>query len=62
MNVATTKICPRCKTSFECKAASTERCQCTKIDLSKIQKDFLATNYVDCLGFNCLKQIKNYTP
>jgi Cysteine-rich CWC len=52
------KYCPQCKLQFECKAGSIHLCQCSNIYLNKEEKDFIATQFEDCLCINCLRQLK----
>ena len=53
------KACPRCNTSFECKAGDINHCQCRNISLSIEEVAFIETRYEDCVCFNCLLQLKN---
>ena len=58
MHLPQIKICPRCNKSFECNAINIAKCQCSTINLSAEENDFLQMNYKDCLCLSCLKQIK----
>ncbi len=48
------KICGRCQTEFECKVGSIDLCQCTAIQLSVEENDYIKTKYGDCLCISCL--------
>lgn len=49
-----TKSCPRCRSSFECKAGSITQCQCSAIQLSAEERIYVESKYEDCLCINCL--------
>ncbi|TGM91497.1 hypothetical protein EHR02_01315 [Leptospira levettii] len=51
------KICPNCLRIFECKVGSIQLCQCTKVQLTKEVTEYLATQYVDCLCFQCMETL-----
>jgi hypothetical protein len=53
-----TKYCPQCAAVFECKAGTSEQCQCSDIQLTDEQRIFLEKNYTDCLCRNCLLQLQ----
>ena len=52
------KICPRCQTVFECRAADISNCQCYSIQLNEQERAFLENNYHDCLCADCINAIK----
>lgn len=52
------KECPRCHTSFECKAGDITNCQCYGIELSAKEEGYIRSKYDDCLCRNCLLQLK----
>ncbi|WP_338069463.1 cysteine-rich CWC family protein [Leptospira montravelensis] len=49
------KICPHCLRIFECKVGSISLCQCTKVNLSLAEREYLATQYTDCLCYQCME-------
>ncbi|TGL21744.1 hypothetical protein EHQ46_07795 [Leptospira yanagawae] len=49
------KICPHCLRIFECKVGSIQLCQCTKVQLTKAETEYLAIQYNDCLCFQCME-------
>ena len=48
------KICPRCCKTFVCML--NRGCFCDKYQLTEERKNFLASNYNDCLCEECLKE------
>jgi len=52
-----TKICPRCRSAFECRVGDITRCQCYTVKLSDAARDLLARNYSDCLCADCIKAV-----
>ncbi|RPD41205.1 cysteine-rich CWC family protein [Chitinophaga barathri] len=52
------KYCPRCNAGFECKVGSILICQCTAVNLSQEDRDYISARYADCLCSNCLKEMK----
>lgn len=53
------KYCPRCHSTFECKAGSILLCQCSKIEIDKKTQVYLQNNYNDCLCASCIEEIKS---
>ncbi|EGV16765.1 cysteine-rich CWC family protein [Thiocapsa marina] len=51
------KTCPRCGSSFECKANRVERCGCLSVVLSAEALEYLGDRYGDCLCVACLEQV-----
>jgi hypothetical protein len=51
------KYCPRCQAPFECKVGNISQCQCNGIRLTAEDKDYIASNYTDCLCRACLLAI-----
>ncbi|MCG6145602.1 cysteine-rich CWC family protein [Leptospira bandrabouensis] len=51
------KICPHCLRIFECKVGSISLCQCTKVNLSLEEREYLATQYADCLCYQCMETL-----
>ena len=58
MNTHELKYCPRCHSTFECKVGNVLLCQCNKINLNVMEKEYLSNNYNDCLCVNCMEEIK----
>lgn len=52
------KHCPRCDTSFVCKAGSIMLCQCSTIQLSVEERAYVESKYDDCLCTNCLNALQ----
>ena len=52
------KHCPRCNTPFECKVGSIMLCQCAPIKLSQEERDYLQSQYDDCLCASCMQAMK----
>jgi Cysteine-rich CWC len=48
------KYCPRCCSSFECKAGTIMQCQCGTIQLSLEERVYVESKFEDCLCINCL--------
>lgn len=51
----TTKVCPRCAATFECRSGG---CWCTDVRLSAAQLDWLKQHYENCLCPACLANIE----
>jgi len=51
------KQCPRCKGGFECKSGSILLCQCSKIEMSEEQLEYMNSRYDECLCLACLKAL-----
>lgn len=54
-----TKYCERCNTSFECKSGSINLCQCSKVELSPEQLEYINTRFSDCLCLACLENLRD---
>ncbi|MBP6430387.1 MAG: cysteine-rich CWC family protein [Ferruginibacter sp.] len=52
------KYCPSCHQKFECKVGSIHLCQCSAIKLTEVEKNFIQSNYDDCLCISCLLNIE----
>lgn len=52
------KHCPRCSAEFECKTGTILLCQCSKIDLSTEQLEYVNSNYAECLCLSCLNELR----
>lgn len=53
------KICPRCKSEFLCYHENILLCDCSKVNLSEMERAFIAEQYSDCLCMTCLQELKN---
>lgn len=53
------KICPRCKTRFDCKPGNITQCQCFGVNLTAEQQKHVEQRYNDCLCHNCLLTLQN---
>jgi hypothetical protein len=51
------KNCPRCKAPFICQPGNVQACQCAGIRLSEAAKQFISSQYTDCLCRDCLLAI-----
>jgi hypothetical protein len=52
------KYCPRCKTRFECKVGSIMLCQCSTVELTAAQREYINVNYTDCLCASCMLELR----
>jgi len=52
------KHCARCDAEFECKTGSVLLCQCSKIELSTEQLEYIHAEYEDCLCLSCLNVLR----
>lgn len=50
--------CPRCNSSFECKAGNIAHCQCYGIRLTDKETAFIAGRYSGCLCAACMTALK----
>ena len=50
--------CPRCGRRFECKLGSITICQCSEIQLSAAQREYIAERWDRCLCHHCLLEIQ----
>jgi len=50
--------CDRCRSAFECKANSYTKCQCTTVQLSINEVQYVAELYDGCLCVNCLRDLQ----
>jgi hypothetical protein len=53
------KKCPRCGSTFECKAGNISQCLCNSIKLTDVVAAFIELQYNDCLCLQCLQELKN---
>ncbi|UII25090.1 cysteine-rich CWC family protein [Fulvivirga maritima] len=52
------KYCPRCNTLFECKVGNIALCQCSKVELTHEQRNYLSSQFSDCLCASCMAELK----
>ena len=52
------KICLRCNAVFECKLGNISQCQCTTIQLTTAERQYIGEKYEDCLCRSCLEKLK----
>lgn len=50
------KICPKCSSEFICRADSIELCSCHNVKLNVGVRDYIKTNYGECLCPKCLDE------
>jgi hypothetical protein len=50
--------CERCKAPFECKANSFTKCQCSTVQLTLNETQYVSENYEGCLCAACLMVLK----
>lgn len=50
--------CERCRATFECKANSFTKCQCSTVQLTLNETQYVSENYDGCLCANCLEELK----
>jgi hypothetical protein len=56
MNKHEQKYCPRCNQLFECKVGNITQCQCSTIQLTTEQLNYINTKYTDCLCAACMAE------
>ncbi|MBS1500525.1 MAG: cysteine-rich CWC family protein [Bacteroidetes bacterium] len=50
--------CERCRTTFECKANAVTKCQCTQVQLTLNETQYISEQYDGCLCAGCLIRAK----
>ncbi|WP_295649294.1 cysteine-rich CWC family protein [uncultured Mucilaginibacter sp.] len=50
--------CDRCGTTFECKANSFTKCQCTTVQLNLNETQYISELFDGCLCAKCLAELK----
>ncbi|WP_183551448.1 cysteine-rich CWC family protein [Mucilaginibacter sp. AK015] len=50
--------CDRCRAPFECKANSFTRCQCSTVQLTINEVQYVSELYDGCLCANCLLELQ----
>lgn len=53
------KLCTRCQTTFECLVESIHLCQCSAVELSDSEQEYINSQYADCLCAACIMDLKN---
>ncbi|MCL4641782.1 MAG: cysteine-rich CWC family protein [Pseudosphingobacterium sp.] len=51
-------LCERCGTSIECRANSYSKCQCSAVELSVNEVQYISERYDNCLCAACLQALK----
>lgn len=52
-------LCEHCQAPFECKANSSTYCQCTQVELTLEEAEYISERYDACLCAKCLNELKN---
>lgn len=52
------KYCPRCRARFECKVGSIMLCQCSTVQLTTAQREYINTHYTACLCASCMRELR----
>lgn len=50
--------CERCNSSFECKANAVTKCQCTTVQLTLNETQYISEQYDGCLCAGCLRALQ----
>ncbi|MGN6641012.1 MAG: cysteine-rich CWC family protein [Mucilaginibacter sp.] len=50
--------CERCNSPFECKANSVAKCQCSQVQLTLNETQYISEQYDGCLCAGCLMALK----
>jgi hypothetical protein len=50
--------CERCRAPFECKANSYTKCQCTTVQLTLNETQYISEQYDGCLCADCLIELQ----
>ena len=53
------KKCELCKQDFVCNPYNVINCQCSQIVLCSEARQYIKTQFADCLCLNCLKKIND---
>lgn len=53
------KYCPRCNVIFECKVGSVNLCQCSTVQLTAEERNFLLDKFDDCLCASCMAELRS---
>lgn len=54
-----TTECPRCHTSFTCRAGDIANCECNTVTLTDAERAYIAERYSDCLCARCMREVKD---
>jgi hypothetical protein len=52
-------LCEHCHVPFECKANSSTYCQCTQVELTLEEAEYISERYDSCLCAKCLSDLKH---
>lgn len=50
--------CERCGARIECKANSFTKCQCSEVQLTLDEMEYISTTFDGCLCANCLLELQ----
>ncbi|MET4081440.1 hypothetical protein ABIB40_001386 [Pedobacter sp. UYP30] len=50
--------CERCRTAVECKANAYTKCQCSTVQLTINEMQYISETFDGCLCANCLRELK----
>ncbi|RDH80662.1 MAG: hypothetical protein DIZ80_16660 [endosymbiont of Galathealinum brachiosum] len=53
------KTCPHCNTNFECKSGDIVNCQCESVMLKQEHRDYISSQYDDCLCAHCMRIMRS---
>ncbi len=53
-----TVMCDRCRSTFECKANSYTKCQCSEVHLTINEVQYVSELYDGCLCVDCLRELQ----
>ena len=54
------KTCPHCKSHFECKSGDITNCQCESVILTQEHRDYIYSQYDDCLCASCIRALRSH--
>lgn len=52
------KNCHRCNRTFECKVGSILICQCSSLELTNDEREYISGLFDDCLCIECMKELQ----
>ncbi|MBS1625979.1 MAG: cysteine-rich CWC family protein [Bacteroidetes bacterium] len=50
--------CPRCHTTFTCRAGDIANCECNTVTLTDVERAYIAERYSDCLCARCIRALQ----
>ncbi|MBS1531408.1 MAG: cysteine-rich CWC family protein [Bacteroidetes bacterium] len=50
--------CERCRSSFECKANAVTKCQCSQVQLTLNETQYISEMFDGCLCAGCLRELQ----